>query len=233
MKNEERGGIISNLLIIPVGIAIMIGIFLMGYYVGRYHGKAGGQAENTGPLPEVASENLPKPEDFTFYKTLTEKENKTVSIDLNAKPSVEEGNSSAKQAVQESSKPADQAIAPGKASDARVEKKASGAASVKQYGIKKPQARERQETPAKKSAAASKLHYTVQVASYPDKQLADDEAKKMKTRGYAAFIVASNVPGKGTWYRVRLGSFTNRTAAEKLAKDIHAKVGISPIITLE
>jgi cell division septation protein DedD len=55
----------------------------------------------------------------------------------------------------------------------------------------------------------------------------------MKTRGYAAFIVSSNLPDKGTWYRVRLGSFSNKAAAEKLLKQLQAKEGISSFITIE
>lgn len=233
MKNNERGGIISNLFILPAGVALMIGVFFLGYYVGRYQGKAVGQGENASPLPEVVSENLPKPEDFTFYKTLSEKENKTVSIDLRPKSSIDEGKSNKKQVVPEApQEAADQPASKGKANDMQIEKKSPAADSSKQVAVKKPQAHEKQEVPLRRAAPA-KAHYTVQVASYPEKQLADDEAKKMKTRGYAAFIVSSDVPGKGTWYRVRLGSFTNRASAEKLAKDIHAKVGISPIITPE
>ncbi len=233
MKNKERGGIISNLLIIPVGVALMVGVFFLGYYVGRYPGKAGGQGENAGPLPEVISENLPKPQDFTFYKTLTAKGDKTVSIDLRPKPSSDKAKTDENQAPSEASKESGDRTAPkGKMADSTIEKKPSAAVSSERAAARPSRGRDKKETaPAK--TAHSKLHYTVQVASYPQKQLADDEAKKMKTRGFAAFIVPSAVPGKGTWYRVRLGSFTSRASAERLAKEIHAKVGISPIITLE
>jgi len=233
MKNKERGGIISNLLIIPVGVALMIGVFFLGYYVGRYPGKAGGQAGNAGPLPEVVSENLPKPEDFTFYKTLTEKGDKTVSIDLRPKLSSDTTKTDKNQTPPEASKESGDRTAPkGKIADITLEKKPSAAVSSERAAVRPTRERNKKETaPAK--TVQSKLHYTVQVASYPQKQLADDEAKKMKTRGFAAFIVPSAVPGKGTWYRVRLGSFTNRASAERLAKEIRSKVGISPIITLE
>jgi alanyl-tRNA synthetase len=83
----------------------------------------------------------------------------------------------------------------------------------------KTASRTRKETvPA--AASAGKIRYTVQVASYPDKVLAEDEMKRMKKRGYAAFIAASELPDKGTWYRVRLGSFSTKTAAERLANEI-------------
>jgi cell division septation protein DedD len=231
MKND-RGGIISNLFIIPAGIALLIGVFLLGYYVGRYQGK-GGEGENASPLPEVVSEKLPKPEEFTFFKTLTEKENKTVSIDLKAKPAQEENKAEKKQTVAEGSKDSSgQTIVKNKTPDVPVEKKSAGADTPPQTALKRQPSQEKKETAPKKQAPA-KLRYTVQVASYPERQLADDEARRMKGRGYAAFVVTSDVPGKGTWYRVRLGSFTNKASAEKLAKEIRTKAGVSSIITLE
>ena len=63
--------------------------------------------------------------------------------------------------------------------------------------------------------------------------MAEDEVKKMKKRGYAAFIASSELPGKGMWHRVRLGSFLNKAAAEKLQKTLHGKESISSIIVIE
>jgi cell division septation protein DedD len=63
--------------------------------------------------------------------------------------------------------------------------------------------------------------------------MAEDDIKKMKQRGYSAFIVTSDLPGKGTWYRVRLGSFSSKALAEKLQKELRTKEGISPFITIE
>ena len=230
--NNERGGIISNLFIIPAGLALLVGVFILGYYVGRYQSKAG-QGEDLAPLPEVVSEKLPKPEDFTFFKSLSEKENKTVSIDLKPKSSPDESKPDKKQTGVDAPKDNPvQTASKTKNLDAKIEKKSSDTDTNQQKANKHQETHEKKDTSQKKMLSL-KLHYTVQVASYPEKQLADDEAKKMRSRGYAAFVVSSDVPGKGTWYRVRLGSFTNKAAAEKLAKDIHAKVGISSIITLE
>jgi len=75
--------------------------------------------------------------------------------------------------------------------------------------------------------------YTIQVGSYPEKAMAEEEAKNMKKRGYAAFLVATDIPEKGKWYRVRVGSFANRQSAEKLAKELKGKEGIDGFITTE
>jgi cell division septation protein DedD len=63
--------------------------------------------------------------------------------------------------------------------------------------------------------------------------MAEDEVKRLKKRGFAAFVVSSELPGKGVWHRVRLGSFSSRAAAEKLQKAIHEKEKILAIVVLE
>lgn len=195
--NNDRGGIISNILIVPIGIVLMIGIFYLGYYVGSTRAKAAATGTPLAPLPDILSQQVPKPEEFTFYKTLTEKENKTVSIDVKPRP-VEPPPQVVKREV-----PQEASISP-----------------ETKTAIK----------PA--AAAGGKLRYTIQFASYPEKRLAEAEVKNMKKQGYAAFVVAFE-QGKGTWYRVRLGRFTNRADAEKLLREVKSKEGGSPFITLE
>lgn len=195
--NNDRGGFISNILIVPIGIGLMIGIFFLGYYVGSTRAKAAAAGEPLPPLPDLLSQQLPKPEEFTFYKTLTEKENKTVSIDVKPRPA---------EAVSQAVKRETSAETRSK-SEAKTELK-----------------------PA--PTAGGKLRYTIQLASYPEKGLAEEEVKNKKKQGYAAFVVAFN-QGKSTWYRVRLGRFSNRAAAEKLLQEIKSKAGGAPFITQE
>ncbi len=229
--NNERGGIISKLFIIPAGIALMLGFFFLGYYMGKYEKKQGSPTESLPPLPEVVSKNLPKPEEFTFYKTLTEKENKTVSIDLKPKAPNAETKPEKKETAA-LAKEHDQAATAEKGTNVRAEKKSTQPEPVKQPAVKPSPAPEKK-TASTKQPASPKLHYTVQLSSHQDRQAAEDEVKRMKQNGFAAFIVASELPGKGRWYRVRLGSFTNREAAEKLQKNVNAKAGVSSIIVIE
>jgi cell division septation protein DedD len=110
--------------------------------------------------------------------------------------------------------------------------KADGPSAVKQPAAKQ------QVQPVKKEASAAKqapsrLRYTIQVGSYPEKAMAEEEMKNMKRRGYAAFLVATAIPEKGTWYRVRVGSFANKQSAEKLVKELKAKEGIDGFIATE
>lgn len=210
----------------------MVGFFFLGYYVGKYQSKSGTQNETMLPLPDIISKNLPSKEEFTFYKTLTDKNEKTVSIDL--KPKSDSGDSKAEKKQVSSETPAIKSAplpSKGKNAEAKTEKEAV----VKQQ---KPVVAKQPQVLAKKDAVSttsstSKIRYTLQLASYKEKDPADADVKKMKQRGYAAFIVAADVPGKGTWYRVRIGSFSNKTIAEKLQKEIISKEGISPIVTVE
>ena len=225
---NEQGGIISKLFIIPAGVALMVGFFFLGYFVGKYQGRSGVQGEVGPPLPEVVSKNLPKQEEFTFYKTLTDKENKTVTIDLKPKSISEEKQPDKKQAGAEEIK-GEQAAAKDKKVEVKAEKE-NTPLPPKQTASNQPPSQ------AKKAPApthVTRLRYTIQIASYQEKDMAEEEVKKLKTRGYAAFIVSSDVPDKGTWHRVRLGSFSNRAAAENLLKQLQTKDGISSFITIE
>jgi cell division septation protein DedD len=205
---NEKGGIISKIFIIPAGVVLMAGFFLLGYYVGKYQNKSGAPGEIAPPLPEIASSAGQKQEEFTFYKTLTDKSDKTVSIDLKPKPVIEDLKPVKQQATVEAPK-----INP--------------VSSVP----KQPQTQAKREPAA--ASTSTKLRYTVQTGSYPEREMAEEEVKRLKKRGFAAFIVSSDLPGKGVWHRVRLGSFSNRAAAEKLQKAIHEKEKILTIVVLE
>lgn len=227
---NQRGGVISKLFLIPAGVVVIISVFALGYHIGRGQGKETASPEKLPALPDVVSQYLPKKEDFTFYKTLTEKGEKTVSIDLKPKQAPEEraypkqGSEPAPPAEQ---KPKQQE--PAKLSEAKAEKPVAPA-------VKQPPAKP-QPLVAKKEPAPSKpvpkLRYSIQVGSYPEKDMAEEEVRSMKKRGYAAFLVATDIPEKGKWYRVRVGSFANRQSAEKLVKELKSKEGIDGFITTE
>lgn len=210
---NERGGILSSIFVIPVGIVAIIAIFLLGYSIGRNQGVKTAAEEKPQALPEVGQPAAQEKEEYTFYKTLTEKGDKTLSIELKSKPRPQEPSAAVKEAEPAGkTKPA--------AADQRV--------PAKQQAAKAPP---RKEIASAKPAA--KARFTIQTGSYPDKSMAEDEVRAMKKRGYAAFLVQSEIPDKGTWYRVRVGSFSTRQPAEKLAAELKSKEGISSLITAE
>ncbi|MBL0731322.1 MAG: SPOR domain-containing protein [Desulfosarcina sp.] len=66
-------------------------------------------------------------------------------------------------------------------------------------------------------------NYTIQVASLKDSKIADKLVANLKKRGYPAYKLKAVVPDKGTWFRIRIGSYKDkadaRTIINRLKKD--------------
>jgi len=60
--------------------------------------------------------------------------------------------------------------------------------------------------------------FTIQVASLKDSGIADKLVGRLKKGGYPAYRSIGKVPGKGIWYRVRVGSFNSRSEAGPILK---------------
>ncbi len=60
--------------------------------------------------------------------------------------------------------------------------------------------------------------FLVQVASFKDQEDAEAFVQELRSRGHKAFRQAANVPGRGIWHRVRIGSFKSKYQA-KLYKE--------------
>ncbi|MBI3804280.1 MAG: SPOR domain-containing protein [Nitrospirae bacterium] len=73
--------------------------------------------------------------------------------------------------------------------------------------------------------------YTVQVASFAEKKGAQTLAEKLKRKGYDAYVKATPLPQKGTWYRVRIGHYPSRVSAQKVADRIHGSEKLNFFIT--
>jgi DedD protein len=66
---------------------------------------------------------------------------------------------------------------------------------------------------AKKPDANAPPHFTLQLSAFPDKSDAEEFMRKIQAAGYKPFLVASEIPGKGVFFRVRVGDFASRQAA--------------------
>ncbi len=223
---DQKGGVLSKIFIIPAGVVVLISVFLLGYFMGRGQDRQTAVSEKPPALPDVVSQYLPKKEDFTFYKTLTEKGEKSVSVDLKPNTRSEEPAPAKKDDLQ----PREEEKAAKKPSAENATQKPVPKAT--QQPKQPPVQTAKKDLPAGKMSA-SRVRYTIQVAAYPDRGMAEEEVRGMKRRGYAAFVVASRLTDKRTWYRVRVGSFADRQAAEKLAGELKAKEGVAGFITTE
>lgn len=75
--------------------------------------------------------------------------------------------------------------------------------------------------------------FTVQVGAMKDKGLAEEVVSKLKRKGYSASISTSETPGKTTWYRVQMGTFSNKEEARKEAAKIERIEGMSTTVVLK
>ena len=62
--------------------------------------------------------------------------------------------------------------------------------------------------------------YAVQLASFPDRRIAREMQESLKSKTYPAYIETVNLPGKGTWYRVKVGGFTTEDEAKKYGNEM-------------
>jgi cell division septation protein DedD/nucleoid DNA-binding protein len=56
-------------------------------------------------------------------------------------------------------------------------------------------------------------YFVVQVAAFRSSSISENEAGKYRNKGYNAFVEAAEIPGRGTWYRVRVGNFNSKEEA--------------------
>lgn len=83
--------------------------------------------------------------------------------------------------------------------------------------------------PPVQKPVADKGKFTIQVASCQSRKDAEEIKGRYATSGVVAYIVESNVPGKGVWYRVRLGKGLD----QEKAKEMSAKFGKTAIVIPE
>ncbi|MCI0523923.1 MAG: SPOR domain-containing protein [Acidobacteria bacterium] len=76
-------------------------------------------------------------------------------------------------------------------------------------------------------AGAQGVKYTVQLEAAPTREAAEEKIRQLKTKDVEAYIVKSFVPGKGTFYRVRVGLFPNQNEARRFGADLQRR-GVVP-----
>lgn len=61
--------------------------------------------------------------------------------------------------------------------------------------------------------------FTLQLGASPNREDAERMVSRLREKGYAPYITTAEVPGKGTYYRVRMGNFATREAATRYLED--------------
>ncbi|HNS96615.1 MAG TPA: SPOR domain-containing protein [Polyangiaceae bacterium] len=65
--------------------------------------------------------------------------------------------------------------------------------------------------------------YQLQVSSYRTEKEAEAFASRLRRGGHHAYVESALVPGKGTWYRVRIGPFKSRWDAIRYRKEFEQR----------
>ncbi|MDP3501991.1 MAG: SPOR domain-containing protein [Myxococcales bacterium] len=73
--------------------------------------------------------------------------------------------------------------------------------------------------------------WTLQLSAYQDKGEAERFAAGLRDKGYAPYIVEAAIPGKGTWFRVRMGRFGSKDAASTYLSDFKRETSIAGMVT--
>ena len=72
--------------------------------------------------------------------------------------------------------------------------------------------------------------FTLQISAFQNRAEADRFAAKLRDRGYAPYIITAEVPNKGTWYRVRMGSFPSKDAASRYLSDFKRETQLQAFV---
>ena len=188
----------------------------------------GDQGKGTAQKEPVTVKDKTKLE---FYEAL--KENKVdTNVPALQKPKVVEGKTE-KPAEKTVSKEAQKKTVPNSASEKSASQKAvpqklEPAASPQ----KKKPTKEKEKTAAVVHTNAKGPIYTIQAASVKDPKDADELVQKLKKRGYPAYRVIGKIPGKGIWFRIRIGEYRSKSEALSMMTKLE-KDGLKPILVMK
>jgi cell division protein FtsN len=89
--------------------------------------------------------------------------------------------------------------------------------------------RKSQQSTKKSNTKTSGKTYTIQAASVKLVSDADRLVASLKKKGYPAYRAIGKIPGKGIWYRVRIGEYSSRADAGRMLQKLK-KEGMKPIV---
>ncbi len=197
-------------------------VVLLGWFIGvKWFSGGGGKGETASAEPKkgairIAGESgapgagdhaanatatpTAKPENFTFYKTLGQ------SGKAPAPPVVHP--------------PVVQKVNPPVAQKPKTPPNVKSASAVKRAPSPEPK------KPSAASSGASEKagdEYTLQVSSFSDEKSATTMMDSLKSRGYAPTLSSAKLSDGKTVYRVRIGRYATREAADRAAERYHSE----------
>ncbi len=72
--------------------------------------------------------------------------------------------------------------------------------------------------------------FQLQVSSFRTQGEAEQFSTQLRARGHKAYVIEAHVPGRGTWYRVRIGPFPTQHAAAAYRSGFEGREHVVPFI---
>jgi len=79
-------------------------------------------------------------------------------------------------------------------------------------------------------APADPGRFTVQLGASQDRSDAAHLAARAVGAGLKAYVSEARLPGKGIWYRVRVGAFADKESAERFRRDVERELRTSAVV---
>ena len=203
LDNRQVGSLLIG------GIVVLGAVFVLGVVVGK---KLAGNEETRKAddilsaldrkAEQAAAAPAPAEVPLTFQEELTRKA-------ITPEPKVPEPKAAAPAAPEESPK---LEIGEGRVEQAAVPTRAA----EREGGLADAFTRAAAKPPAEAVKGGA---FTLQLSASQSRDEADRYVRRLRDRGYAPYIVKAEVAGKGTWYRVRMGSFPTKDAAQRYLTD--------------
>ncbi len=114
--------------------------------------------------------------------------------------------------------------APGERKAETTPKPPDSVEAKKESKVSPPEAKVLTEAKASKESSKTPNEsetFLIQISSYREEDTARSSVKRLKEKGYSAFLRAKEIPEKGgKWFRVQVGPFKSKEDAEKIIKKL-------------
>ncbi len=167
-----------------------------------------------------AEADADEPTSFAFFDQLTRKDGVSLSANRKTKDKTEKPApepATADEKAEEKPEP----------KEAAPEKKAPAPESAET----EPEAKPAEADGTGDTEEANAARYTLQVASHPNMDSARSHMEKLRKMGLEPHVVAGDIPGKGKFYRVRVGKFQSMDEARSFQSDLTRKNSLSTFVS--
>ncbi len=233
----------GQLLVLAAGITITSAVvFLLGILIGQgiEERKLLKKEEPLIKIPVQplfqgsATPGAPGKEEMTFYDTLAKVPVGAAATRVEVTKEIKPAEKAAKSASKEAKPPVQEQKAAAVEKVKTVEKVQEKVVAEKSAPAAAKKVSPLQKTPgaegSKAKAEAREKAWAVQVNAYPLERDAKSLAKKLKDKGYDAYVLPTSIKGR-TWYRVRVGRLGTQEEAKALQEKLKTKENFTKSIT--